>query len=56
MKFNFIRQDKPKTMGIRLTTEDYEKIWQLSRRHRITMGTIASEIVSVGLKEIKEDK
>ena len=52
-KFNFFLK-KSYTIGIILSQEDGEKIERLARKYRCTKCAIASEIVRVGLKEIKD--
>ena len=53
MKFNFNKIPKTKTMGLRLTIDDYEKISKLAKTHNTSRVGIVSEIVKTSLKEIK---
>ncbi len=53
MKHNFTKKLDTKTMGLRLNILDYEKITRLAKKYNRNRTVIISEIVRIGLKEIK---
>lgn len=51
MKFNFVKNTK--TMGIRVSPKNFDRIEALAKKHRVSKCCIATELVKVALNEVK---
>ena len=54
MKLIFDKDPLEKTMGLRVSMDDYRQIEALASKHNVAMQTLVSKIVHLALKEIED--
>ena len=54
MKLEFNRKSKRRMVGIRLTEEEYEIIYSLSKKNKVSVAETSAVLIRAAIKEIKK--
>ena len=54
MKLEFNRKQKRRMVGIRLTEEEYEIIYSLSKKNKVSVAETSAVLIRAAIKEIKK--